>query len=79
MNANDVRLWNACNVKANSNGLKIELIGEAFNITKDELSLGKFGTLKEVYDYLCGYETGFSAGYSKAFVESRESIANNGL
>lgn len=70
MNGYDIQLWTfvlkkmeKMNMHHEIHGEKIELLTESLIPQKESYpSLGFFDDIKSLYDYLCGYETGFSRG-----------------
>lgn len=62
-NAHDIKMWNACEKKAQDAGLEIQFKGEVFLFL--HTGYGVFPTVESLYYYLCGYEAGYSTGKFK--------------
>lgn len=61
--ANEIRLFDYLDSRAKDMSLRISLSGEKFDLTSyDGLSLGYFGNLDHLAQYIYGYEAGHSAG-----------------
>ena len=56
MNGYDIQKWNRCLEIAEPRGVEIEIKEGFFLRDRDGFSLGSFGTVAEVYSFLCGYE-----------------------
>ena len=56
MNGYDIQKWNRCLAIAEPCGVEIEVKDGFFLRDIDGLNLGSFGTVAEVYAFLCGYE-----------------------
>lgn len=59
-NAYDVAMWDTCKEKAHKSGFEIQLKGESFRLLNKPY--GNFPTVEALYNFLCGYETGYIVG-----------------
>jgi hypothetical protein len=68
MTGYDVQQWITVTNKLLSNGLTWNIKGEFIHITDmKKLMLGSFDSVSELYNYLCGYEAGYSVGEAEGF------------
>ena len=60
----EIQEYNYTVKKANDNDLNVTLTGRGFTLTRKDNGgmLGKFFTVGEMYNYLCGYEVGLDRG-----------------
>jgi len=66
-----IQKWNRCNSIAKTCKVKIEVSENGFRIYDiNQLTLGSFRTVAEVYAFLCGYE------HSKEVMMDREQSKN---
>ena len=58
--------------RAAENGFKVDLDGNSFTLTRisDDVSIGKFLSVLAMFNFLCGYETGYDKGLSIGRIES---------
>jgi len=60
----DIQVYQYCLVKAKQNDIDVTVEHGGFVLRRnsDKTLLGKIETVGEMFQYLCGYETGFDKG-----------------
>lgn len=66
---NDIQSFMWCENKASTCDLKIIILGSDFILDKNGQCLGSFNNVDSLYNYLCGYESGFDDGKAHASEE----------
>jgi hypothetical protein len=56
----EIQEWYYVEQKAKDNGMGVQILGDGFRLISNKESLGHFNTVDQMYQYLCGYEVGFS-------------------
>ena len=71
----DILLYEKCLEKTQKLGIKISVFDDVFILKlNDNTMLGKATTVNDVYNYLCGYETGFSNGFCHGMTKAGKKV-----
>lgn len=62
--ARDIQEYNYTCVKARDNDLMVDIMGDGFVLWRnsDQCIMGKFTNVDQMFQYLCGYESGLVKG-----------------
>lgn len=73
MDGNDLIIWERVAEKLKTKTMYWHTDGECISIYwRDGRLAGSFETVNDIYNYLCGYETGFSVGETEGFKKGRK-------